>query len=1158
MRRKTVVATLLCLTTGFAGAQDLRDPNDDGIFDAADLATLATSLGNWNPELHPEYDLDQNGILDARDFQFVARVINANKTLPPIIQVSAEVTNGIFVTREATYEVSISVEGATGDFMVTEGSNVLLTGTGTGSGTAVLKLEVGKNLFALTFEDAAGNTVLRELEILRDVTPPQIVLESPGPGDLVTQQNVPVSGQALDSDTSTGVRVNGVAMTINPDGSFFGAVPFTLDAGGQRKLTAVATDAAGNTAQDDVEFELFVSPPETLETGSVRMDLPPGAICRRGEEPSLSELNNGDVKSMLGPGSEMIVSSPPGGGLTDGVIVLPNAMMVAVEGQSTENQGVVGAVQEPLFANRPEISLQNVTGATNAMPVWIFQVIPDADGDGMAELSLVSRAKVAEDGPNAGRVVPVDDPDLDFPGVFNDESRLFDEEALRRYSDVPAIRNLLDRMDEKRSRGEDPKARVTFFCCAASAAIPVKGRIRCGTYTATQIIDRLIAAENDLRQIAIDMNASAQRMVDAENTRIGAVSDIAGLTDVPLPGGGKVSVPTLLNGKAYGCLKNFVPASKALDRINDIGAKLGDLGLVQLALGQANPPLQETAIALTDKAIDHAETRLRARAETAALDEFHNIVGNVDKLKEYKKKLGVLNDAYNCAALGFRVGQLITSVTTIFTEPDVTDALQASYDIKLRVYKRLADCYRQNIAVTESGRGGDGAFRTWLEFQRDTQAIQESLGKLDTFAGEALSNDEEFADLLEEMAALLEPGHTQSVAEQTDLLDRLVALLEDESSLIMRQDEVFEGFDALADAAMMTPVLVERVTEARDIIANTNTSAFEDAGGYPGAYVTLQGSGSPLATMTGPGGSYVHFVNSALRIDLGPPKVAIFDGRTYDVDSGAEDGLLTGAGSGSVDEQVFPFTPFDTVDFDVLLELPDVVINSTVVDNEGNPPTVEIQTPSSTQPGIAGQPMLVEVMSSDDIAVMGVEVTVNGESETGLPGGFGRGVIRMPDEPGSVMVTAIAADAGGNLATDSVTIDVVDGLSAFTISPDRVNIGLGENIQFTANLLGNDVSTEVRWLINNIEGGNPELTGSISPDGVFDTKPLDVGATLTMRSRPSTTARTSGAKATCGSRATRLRAPSAKSTANSAPSAPTTPDQDRAPIETVQAAATPR
>lgn len=1077
------------------------DPSADGLFDVSDVVTVRGAIGQWDPVEHPEYDADRTGLLDDRDLLLLSRIVTEGAALPPFLGLSENLTGSVFVTREATLSYEITVQGAAGDFMVLEGDTVLFSGTNSGTGTASLTLAEGLNLFTLTLEDSAGNSVLREVEVRRDSSPPMVVIDSPNEDALITTLAVPVRGQALDGDTPAAVEVNGVLMNTNADGTFQGTVPFTLDAGGTRSLVATARDAAGNSATDRTEIELFVSPPQTLEMQAARIDLPAGALCRRGETATLAAATNSEVRALLGPGAEGVVASS-GSGLTDGVIILPSAMMIAVEGQEDETAGVIGAAPEPLFANRPAISLENEAGATNAMPLWIFQIVPDGDGDGHPELSLAARAKVAEDGPHAGRIVPIEPiADDSFPGTFNTDLPVFNNETLKQVAAIPAAKALLDRIEAQKQAGGDPKTRVTFYCCAASAVVPVKGRAKCGSLSATQVIERLIAAQNDLQEISRDMTASANRVAEAEDTRINAVSDIAGLTDVPTPGGGKVAVPTLLNGKLYGCLKNFVPASKALDRIEGVAGTLGDVGLIQTALGQSSPPLQETASALTAKALEHAETRLRARAETVALDEFRDIVGKVDKLKEYQGKLKELDNVYNCAALGFRVGQLITSVTTIFTEPAVADALQDAYDIRLRVFKRLADCYRHNVGLADGSLDGKSVFPEYLQFQQSTGDILTRLNTLKDFSESAIDNDQRFAQLLFDMAVLLEPGHPQSVDEQLDFAERFVAILEEERALINRQDEVFNGFDAIAESAMMTPVLVERIKAASDLIDDTNEREIAAQGGLPGTYITLQGSGSPLATVSGPDGGFVHFIDTRLTIDNGPPRNAILEGRVYAVDAEAGDGLQTGQANGSVEDQVFPFTPFSTVDFDVLVDIGDVTLASSLTDENGIDPMVEILSPTADTIGFAGRPIRVDVTSSDDVAVLGVELTVDGQSEEGLPGGMASGIVTLAPTTGTQTITATAVDPGGNLGTDSVAISVVDADQAFVLSPAKATLGLGETLQFSATLLGNDVTDRVAWLINGIEGGNPAVTGSITPGGLFDTAPLDVGAPAAYRVR---------------------------------------------------------
>ncbi|MBI5154052.1 Ig-like domain-containing protein [Candidatus Poribacteria bacterium] len=1093
--RRAVCAWLAMAAAGGASAQSQGDLNEDALLDAGDVASSAVAMGavaTTDTVAIGRLDYDRSGLLDAGDPLFLARVISGAHGFLPLMMLSEELTNvPVLVTNQSELTFDVFISDADGAFMVLLGDEVVASGTGAGQGSVTVDLEEGSNLFVLEFTDEGGNEIVRQVEIRRDTIAPAITIETPLDHELLTTRFVTVTGQALDGETPAYATVNGVTMTVNADGRYGGIVEFPLDVGGPRRLRAIAVDAAGNETEAARDFDLFVSAPEILEDVAARVDMPEGALCQRGEEPGLGAVTNAEIKSVLGPGSEMLLTAPPPGALTDGIIVLPSGMMVSVESGENPEAGLEGAEPLPMFAQRPDISLANETGADNSMHMYIFQVIPDQTGDGKPELSLAARAIVAESGPYAGRIVPLPvDPGDDFPGTFSTEVPVFENATLGQVRGFAAVRALEKRLEARRARGEpDPRARVTFFCCAASAVVPVRGQIKCDPANLDAVIERVNELQEELYQTGREMRASADKVSEAEDARISTISDIAGLYEVTLPDGTKVSVPTLVNGKAYGCLKNFVPASAILKRLDEGAEILNQIDDVKTLIGNNPRPPHETVLRGADLAGRLMDSRLRARADNASLAEWLQLRDRFIQLEKYKgivEKAGAIND---CGSLLYKMNQFLSSWITTSTEPVVTDALMQQYDTTQALYRRYADCFRRLIAADEGSVPG-GMAPEWLR-RGDIASINTRLETMLDFAGDALASEDTLSDFGGRFTSALQDPDLDSPA-MLALLDELTVLVNEDMSLVQRQDELTEGFDALAEASVLAPTFAARVITTANMAEATTDELVRQRDGFGGAYVTFQGQNTPFGTMSSAGGGFVHYVFSTLTIDDGPPRIAILEDRPYAADVNALGGLLTGQGSGTSGRHEFPFTPFSTVDFDVLVDVGPILVSAAITDDGSSPPEVSITRPASGATAFAGKPLRVDVTSTDDFAVMGVELSVDGVSQLGLPGGTESGIVTLGSTIGTQTITAVAADAGGALGTATATVNAVDAAGAFTISPVTATIGQGESIQFSAMVLGNPAGNVI-WKVNGFEGGQPEATGSISETGLYETSPITGG-----------------------------------------------------------------
>ncbi len=87
-------------------------------------------------------------------------------------------------------------------------------------------------------------------------SPPAIAITSPANGSASASHDVVVSGTASDDSGAPSVAVNGIATPVQPDGSW--SRHLDLPTGGNT-ITAVATDAAGNTAQAQTTVNVAIA-----------------------------------------------------------------------------------------------------------------------------------------------------------------------------------------------------------------------------------------------------------------------------------------------------------------------------------------------------------------------------------------------------------------------------------------------------------------------------------------------------------------------------------------------------------------------------------------------------------------------------------------------------------------------------------------------------------------------------------------------------------------------------------------------------------------------------------------------------------------------------------------------------------------------------------
>jgi RHS repeat-associated protein len=178
------------------------------------------------------------------------------------------------VTRKGT-TLKLIVSEPT-DETITRAASILIKGTATGTGTITLKvngtavsiaangsfstsvnLVEGTNLVTITATDAAKTTFTVTRLVIKDTTPPVLIVDTPVDGLLTKDAAIAVSGTVSDS-TSVSVLVNGHTTSIGMDGSF----NYTLSIiEGTNVIAVVATDTMGNATTITRKIRKDTTPP---------------------------------------------------------------------------------------------------------------------------------------------------------------------------------------------------------------------------------------------------------------------------------------------------------------------------------------------------------------------------------------------------------------------------------------------------------------------------------------------------------------------------------------------------------------------------------------------------------------------------------------------------------------------------------------------------------------------------------------------------------------------------------------------------------------------------------------------------------------------------------------------------------------------------------
>jgi hypothetical protein len=168
--------------------------------------------------------------------------LTAKDTVKPVITITSPPPD--LVTNAANVAVTGSVQARTPTTVKVNGVAATMSGAGNTQFSATTPLTEGTNNLLISATNQAGIRTDSTRTVTRDSHAPALTLTSPADGSYTNQAAATVAGTVTDATTVT-VKVNGVSYPVSQGGAFSGAYQLTA---GANFLTAVATDAAGNTA----------------------------------------------------------------------------------------------------------------------------------------------------------------------------------------------------------------------------------------------------------------------------------------------------------------------------------------------------------------------------------------------------------------------------------------------------------------------------------------------------------------------------------------------------------------------------------------------------------------------------------------------------------------------------------------------------------------------------------------------------------------------------------------------------------------------------------------------------------------------------------------------------------------------------------------------
>jgi len=308
---------------------------------------------------------------------------------PPQVTITAPASGAVFGTDSVPVTAQVLDASACTVTSTPPGIAAAVPAGGGVAGGSVPLVE-GNNVITVSAVDVHGNAGGASVTVVRDGTPPVLVVVSPAPGALLGDSPVEVSLQVQDL-TAVTLTIAGRVRTLAPGGgSLLESVPLVE---GPNTVRITAVDAAGNPGGLDLPLTLdSTAPVVTIDTPSN------GAVFGRGFERLAVTATVNDLTAT------QVASTPPGvggplpagGGIVTGTVMLAegsNALSV----RATDQTGRTGTASILVVLDTTPPDAAFVSPAAGSVVRGTVDVQVDATdplpGSGVArvELSLDGR-----------------------------------------------------------------------------------------------------------------------------------------------------------------------------------------------------------------------------------------------------------------------------------------------------------------------------------------------------------------------------------------------------------------------------------------------------------------------------------------------------------------------------------------------------------------------------------------------------------------------------------------------------------------------------------------------------------------------------------------------------------------------------------------------
>ncbi|HEX2835651.1 MAG TPA: Ig-like domain-containing protein, partial [Thermoanaerobaculia bacterium] len=289
----------------------------------------------------------------------------------PLVRVTG-VTEGLLVNHAV-------VPQFTAEDITAVTTTATLDGAPIASGTSVAT--EGAHTLVVTATNSVGFTTVVTVHFTIDLTPPQLSITAPAANDRVMTQYLSVRG------TSDGVRVtvNGVVAALDANAFVVTVLLFE----GANTLTAVATDAAGNTTTVNVPVTLDTLAPE------LTIAAPSRDLCTNAETIAVRGVARDagtTVRIRVNAGAWQ--AATVANGEYSANIALSDEGTMAIEVEATDSVGHVSSAVAPIVVDRTKpVIVVNEASAPLTSPFFNRSVLPsidveDADAGAHAVITL--------------------------------------------------------------------------------------------------------------------------------------------------------------------------------------------------------------------------------------------------------------------------------------------------------------------------------------------------------------------------------------------------------------------------------------------------------------------------------------------------------------------------------------------------------------------------------------------------------------------------------------------------------------------------------------------------------------------------------------------------------------------------------------------------